>query len=441
MLEFILADEGNHRDLYLDVFGKGIHPYRFSGREIPGEAAAIHLIDSVKIFPWSEKDIGLDDIGKAGAGCSKDSCQIGHNQFGLLLQSPVNGFLGSGIDSDLTAEVGNSIDDDCLRIRSDGLWSLVGIDDGTGHGVLFCTEIRDFCGTMEQTLESGQEFFNLGSGKKAEQVKRPFRHESRTGMKAKYDLIGKNYNRTRRPDPHLLSRLKHHLQPEPDGLYLDIGCGTGNYTIALASSGGRFIGVDPSEKMLEKARRKNKEIDWRRGVAESVPVADASIDGVMGTLTTHHWKDLEQGFKELYRVMKSGARLVIFTATPDQMDGYWLKHYFPKMLADSKVFMPTLEKTLEAAEIAGFTLAYTEPYFIHSELEDLFLYSGKHNPELYFEEAVRNGISSFSALANAEEVQTGLAKLRKDIDDSQIEAVMGEYVNEDGDYLYLVFRK
>ena len=69
-----------------------------------------------------------------------------------------------------------------------------------------------------------------------------------------YETIGEGYNATRQADPFLTERFFHLLQALNNGLYLDIGCGTGNYTIALAGRGLNFYGVDPSEKMLAEAR-------------------------------------------------------------------------------------------------------------------------------------------------------------------------------------------
>ena len=61
-------------------------------------------------------------------------------------------------------------------------------------------------------------------------------------MKEKYDIIGVNYNLTRKADPYLYKRLHFFLNPQIKGTYLDIGCGTGNYTAKFAqeSSIGRF---------------------------------------------------------------------------------------------------------------------------------------------------------------------------------------------------------
>lgn len=260
-------------------------------------------------------------------------------------------------------------------------------------------------------------------------------------MKAKYNKIGKDYNNTRKPDPYLVQRMLFQLQPEKNKIYLDIGCGTGNYTNEFQKKGYYFIGIDPSEKMLNTAKGKNNKVDYRLGNAENTNLDSESVDGIIASLTIHHWTDLNQAFIELYRVLKPTGTMVIFTSTPQQMEGYWLNHYFPKMLQDSITQMPALIKVQTAMENAGFRLKNTEPYFIQPDLQDKFLYCGKENPELYFDESIRNGISSFSDLANLEEVKNGLQKLRADIDNGTINKVIQSYKNNLGDYLYIVAEK
>ncbi len=256
-----------------------------------------------------------------------------------------------------------------------------------------------------------------------------------------YNHIGIGYDRTRKADPFIVERLFHHLAPEGDGLYLDIGCGTGNYTDALQRKGLRFIGIDPSVEMLEKAGRKNGGIDWRTGSAEQTGLASGSVDGIIGTLTIHHWLDLPNAFAELGRVAKPGARLVIFTSLPEQTAAYWLRHYFPKMIADSARSLPLLVAIEEGMSSGGFGNVRTEPYGVRPDLADLFLYSGKYDPELYFSPEVRSGISSFAAVANREEVEEGLRRLREDIDGGKISEVIRGAEQDRGDYLFVVAEK
>ena len=86
-----------------------------------------------------------------------------------------------------------------------------------------------------------------------------------------YDKIGTGYNSTRQADPYLTERLIYHIQPQKDRLYLDIGCGTGNYTSALTDRGLNIIGVEPSDKMLREAKLRNQQINWKKGTAEQIP--------------------------------------------------------------------------------------------------------------------------------------------------------------------------
>ncbi|TGV04786.1 class I SAM-dependent methyltransferase [Flavivirga rizhaonensis] len=257
-------------------------------------------------------------------------------------------------------------------------------------------------------------------------------------MDVKYDKIGIGYNLTRKADPFLTEQLLRHLNPKKDGIYLDIGCGTGNYTNEFQKKGFQCIGIDPSKKMLDKARIKNKEIDWRIGLAENTGLPKNFVDGIIGSLTIHHWTDLKKSFLELKKVLKPNGKIVIFTSTPEQMKGYWLNHYFPKMLAGSIKQMPTLKSIESAMKNAGIELSEIDKYFIKPDLQDQFLYCGKQNPELYFDKQIRHGISSFSSLANRMEVKQGLSNLRKDINSGKFDEITQKYKNDLGDYLYII---
>jgi len=123
------------------------------------------------------------------------------------------------------------------------------------------------------------------------------------------------------------------------------------------------------------------------------------------------------------------------------MRGYWLNYYFPKMLEESILQMPSFEKVKLVMQAEGFEIEETETYSIKPDLEDQFLYCGKQDPELYFKPDVRNGISSFTSLSNQKEVKQGLTELRDDIDSGAIKEIISSYENHFGDYLYIVGSK
>ncbi len=259
--------------------------------------------------------------------------------------------------------------------------------------------------------------------------------------KTKYDNIGVGYNKTRQADPYLLERIYSLLSPDLNGQYLDVGCGTGNYTIPLSKTGLKFTGLDPSVVMLTEANSKSQEIEWISGSIESLPFADKIFDGAIATLTIHHWNNFEKGFKELFRVLKTGSRVVIFTSSPEQMAGYWLNHYFPEVMKRSIEKMPSVDLVTSALEAAGFRRILTEIYAVRDDLVDLFLQSGKNRPEIYFDPNIRKGISTFASLATEKEMQDGLQKLRYDIDQNLFGVIKMKYDNDLGDYLFLVTEK
>ena len=255
-------------------------------------------------------------------------------------------------------------------------------------------------------------------------------------MTAIYDQIGTDYDITRRADPYLATRMAHLLELRSGKRYLDLACGTGNYTASLASRAGRWTGLDASTVMVEQARAKSPAVNWVCGSAEELTDADATYDGVLCSLALHHLKDLDSAFREVRRVIGRG-HFVIFTSTPEQMRGYWLNEYFPKAMERSVAQMPSQEVVRDACLRAGFSRVYSETYFVQPDLQDGFLYVGKHRPEIYLSERVRAGSSTFRTLAEPEEVRIGCERLAGELASRAFHKVFDRFENERGDYLFV----
>ena len=180
---------------------------------------------------------------------------------------------------------------------------------------------------------------------------------------ALYNKIGSKYNATRRADKFLTGRFREFLSPQKDENYLDVGCGTGNYTCALASGEYKFYGIDPSETMLEKARQRNCKVIWKNGVAENLPFENEFFAGAIASLTIHHWKDLTKAFREISRVLKNSGKFVLFTTLPEQTAGYWLTEYFPKMIKNSVEQLPTFSEIENALTVANLKIEKTRKLF------------------------------------------------------------------------------
>ena len=257
----------------------------------------------------------------------------------------------------------------------------------------------------------------------------------------KYNTIGNNYNETRKADSYLVSRMFDLLSCYEDYEVLDVGCGTGNYTIELFNKGLKISGLEPSELMLDVAKEKNQKINWFLGKAELLPFENESFDAVITTLSIHHLGNLENGFSEIFRILKNGGRFLIFTSTSEQMKNYWLNHYFPEMMKKSISQMPSFETIKNNLERNGFTMETVEKNSIKDDLEDRFLYIGKNNPKIYFNENIRKGISSFADLANKNEIETGLKSLENDLIKGDFYNVRSNFKENKGDYIFVVAKK
>jgi SAM-dependent methyltransferase len=104
----------------------------------------------------------------------------------------------------------------------------------------------------------------------------------------------------------------------PGGRVLDVGCGTGRLTIALADAGHTVTGVDPDVERLEAARRKNDRVTWIEGTAGRV--AAASFDVALMTshvaqvfVTDDGWTEV---LGDIARALVPGGLLAFDTRDP-----------------------------------------------------------------------------------------------------------------------------
>ncbi|HTW90198.1 MAG TPA: class I SAM-dependent methyltransferase [bacterium] len=112
------------------------------------------------------------------------------------------------------------------------------------------------------------------------------------------------------------------LVSQPDGEHmpgsvLDVGCGTGRL-LRKAREGwpaASLTGVDPTQGMIDVARRLMPEATFHTASAESLPLPDASVEVVITTMSFHHWKDRAAGVREIARVLRPGGRFCLADAT------------------------------------------------------------------------------------------------------------------------------
>ena len=105
------------------------------------------------------------------------------------------------------------------------------------------------------------------------------------------------------------------LQPGPGERILDVGCGTGVFTLNILSLGTCIIGLDISHPMLVCARQKAEKYPFR-GVAgdmRSLPFADECFDKVVSMTALEFIADSQAAVEDLFRVVKKGGVVVVTT--------------------------------------------------------------------------------------------------------------------------------
>jgi len=101
----------------------------------------------------------------------------------------------------------------------------------------------------------------------------------------------------------------------PGDAVLDACCGTGDLAVAAVKAGGRVTGLDFSDRMLERARRKAPDLDWVSGDVLALPFADGSFDAAIVGFGVRNVEDLERALAELRRVVRPDGRLGVLEIT------------------------------------------------------------------------------------------------------------------------------
>jgi demethylmenaquinone methyltransferase/2-methoxy-6-polyprenyl-1,4-benzoquinol methylase len=96
---------------------------------------------------------------------------------------------------------------------------------------------------------------------------------------------------------------------------VDVCCGTGDLALADARVGGHVTGLDFSERMLERARRKSGSIEWVQGDALALPFEDGAFDAATVGFGVRNLQDLDRGLAELARVLRPGGRVGVLEIT------------------------------------------------------------------------------------------------------------------------------
>ena len=187
---------------------------------------------------------------------------------------------------------------------------------------------------------------------------------------------------------------------------LDVGCGTGALSVALADE-ARVWAVDSSPEMLDVARVRagGDRVGWRVSDATALPFRDGWFDRAVMRLVVH-LIDRPRAFAEVLRALTPEGRLVIATFDPAHFDRYWLNALFPSLERIDRARFPTperLERELRAAGFGNVELTRLSQTGEISREDALEKVRGKH-------------ISTFDLIDDAE-YETGLELAERELGD------------------------
>jgi len=160
---------------------------------------------------------------------------------------------------------------------------------------------------------------------------------------------------------------------------LEVGCGTGNYIVALETVAGCSCwGIDPSEQMLSRARERSRTINFQLGKAERLDFPPDFFDLVFSVDVIHHVGNHLAYFREVYRVLKAGGKTCTVT------DSEWIiRHrqplavYFPETVEMELGRYPRIAELRDIMERLGFSEATEDTVEFASQMTDIQAYHDK----------------------------------------------------------------
>jgi SAM-dependent methyltransferase len=177
--------------------------------------------------------------------------------------------------------------------------------------------------------------------------------------------IARTYDEARALTPARRRRwqrlLSAHIDRTAISLVVDLGCGTGRFSEMLAAElGARVIGLDPSEKMIDQARRKpaTSPVVFGRASAHELPLPEGCIDLVFMSQIYHHLPDPAAVARECRRVLRAGGCVCIRTGTRE--NDVVVPNFFPAVRAMIDADLPSSDEIRSNFAAAGFTPRHHE---------------------------------------------------------------------------------
>jgi len=230
-------------------------------------------------------------------------------------------------------------------------------------------------------------------------------------MKIDYDRIASEYSKHRKVHPRVLAELISCGALGKGSKVLEVGCGTGNYAVALkALVECEIWAIDPSEEMLCRARERSAEIHFSSGKAEQLCFQQGFFDMVFSVDVIHHLSGPPNFFREAHRVLKRGGSVCTVT------DSEWIiRHreplalYFPETVEVELKRYPRIDELKRIMTQFGFGEVKESMAEFPYDLHDVQAYRDKAFSSLH--------------LISEETFELGIERMERDLRTGPIKCV------------------
>ncbi|MGB7076028.1 MAG: methyltransferase domain-containing protein [Xanthobacteraceae bacterium] len=177
-------------------------------------------------------------------------------------------------------------------------------------------------------------------------------------------------------DDQVADRFRTALAKAGHGSILDVACGPGVVTAAIAPGAVSVVAFDATEQMLEKARARCAKaalhnVQFRCGDAENLPFDEEQFDGLITRLAVHHFVDPQRALNEMFRVLRPhGIAVIVDVVSSENVDESNLQNAIERLRDPSHVRMlPASELDARVAR-SGFVELQHTTWDKHREFEE-----------------------------------------------------------------------
>ncbi|RME77324.1 MAG: methyltransferase domain-containing protein [Planctomycetota bacterium] len=130
-------------------------------------------------------------------------------------------------------------------------------------------------------------------------------------MADRWEDIRSQYRVSQKANKRIIKLVEDH------DFVIDLGCGTGSLLMSLANRKGRYLGVDISPRMIQRAQSNLKnlqsslDIQFKVGDIEKIHLPTKSASAVIASMVLHHLPDPEVLFTRAYQWLKKGGRIIL----------------------------------------------------------------------------------------------------------------------------------